>query len=90
MYEGEVKAQVESRDVPEQIDRLGGLLDDLDKNIFALEEQLNSVLREGQDRETGDEKEKELVPLANLIRQRCLHVKSMIKHVDGLRRRLQI
>ena len=83
----------EPKEVPEQLDRLRSLLEDLDNSIVMLEEELKPVLRIDLKRQNnGDEtkKEQQLVPLAGFLRERCRHAEDIIQHIGYLRQGLQI
>lgn len=81
-----------SKEVPEQIDKLGMLLEELNKCVHALEEQLNPVLRTDlvQQGEEVEMKAQQLVPLANVLRDRCVSTEAIIKRVTNIRRGLQV
>lgn len=82
------------KQVPEQLDRLGGLLEELEKSLEALREDLLPVLpsREIQ-RGEGDETEKDappLAPLAHSLKVYCGRVEKAILQISSLQGSLQI
>ncbi len=79
------------KEVPAQLDELSALLEELDKSICSLEKELEPVLSPDLLKSSQDEtKERQLVPLANLLRERCNHTKAIIQHVGYLHQGLQI
>lgn len=84
-----------AKEVPEQLDKLGMLLKELDESTHSLEEQLKPVLctESVQQSEQSEQEKKEvqqLVPLADLLRERCNRAESILFRINYLRQRLQI
>lgn len=84
--------QNETKDIPVQLDELGQLLEELDKNIIVLQERLEPLSRADFVNDKKEDKGtlQQIAPLANLIRDRCIHVKIIIERVDFLRKGLQL
>lgn len=81
----------EKKEVPEQMDTLRRLLEEIDNRLFSFEERLSSVsVNEPPTVAQEEVKERVLVPLANEIRERCNQVKNMLHHVESICDRLQI
>ncbi len=81
------------KEIPLQLNKLGELLEVLDKEIYSLEERLAPVLCIGIAEEKDDRdktKERQLVPLAGLLRGRCGHIEAMIYRMRCLYRAIQL
>jgi len=82
----------ETKEVPEQLENLRVLLEEMDNCVVSLEEKLKPVLCTDLDPGACQEKVKErpLVPLADSIRERCSNTRNIIQRIRFIHRGLQI
>lgn len=81
----------DNKQIPNQLNQLRQLLDELDKSMVDLAERLTPVLyptslKANQD----DEPIAELAPLANLIRERCDDARKILQLTSQLTSSLQL
>ncbi len=89
--EAMLQEESKQREVPEKLDRLGALVEELDKCIGMLDERLRPVLRVATLENSVEEKKPhELVPLALRLEDRCQHIERLIQRVGYMQQEVQI
>ena len=88
----EAEEMKSNKEVPRQINRLTEVLDELDANARSLEASLQSVLKPSPLREEEEQrlKDDELVPLADLIRQKVFHAIDLKNRIVSLNDRIEL
>lgn len=93
MYKEEQQGEAIPGQVSEQIERLGNLLEGLEKAIADLEGRLRSAVTEPNpvDDEAKTSKEpRQLVPLAQKMLEKCYYVQSAINKINDLHGRIEL
>lgn len=84
---------IDAKQVPLELDKIGMLLETLDKSLVCLQNELSPVLTDlVREDDTGATKDPQphVVPLAGILRERSGHIETLIRQVDYLRGGLQI